>query len=110
MFEGQKLIYSGFIDNTFGENIGKNRSSGGEIYSEIYSENDDDNDDDDDDDDDVDDDDDNDDDDDDDDHHHHHDDDDEFYTPRGMLDLKSEKSDEKRRNQEGQGLKILTPD
>ena len=87
LFEGQKLIYSGFIDNIFGKNLARNRSGGEDMYSKIYDDDGDDDDD---------------------------DDDDDFYTPKEtprdiMPELESEESAEQRRNQEGKVLKILTP-
>ena len=88
MFEGRKLIYSGFIDKVFGKNLTKDRSGGEGMYSKIYDDGDDDDDDD--------------------------DDDDEFYNPKEtprdiMPDLESEESAEQRRKQKWQGLKLLTP-
>ena len=87
LFEGQNLIYSGFIDNIFGKNLTGNRSGGEEMYSKNYDDDDDDDD----------------------------DDDNEFYTPNKkpkdiMPDLESEESAEQRRKEKGQGLKLLTPE
>ena len=45
MFEGQKSIYSGFIDNIFCTNLTKNKFGGEEMYYKIYDDDDDDDDD-----------------------------------------------------------------